>query len=197
MPFPERIHTKISSEAAGYVSVTPVVAQEMPAADLLENILRVIGKDAARIREILLQGTIVTGASRIRWAPFQAGLEEIASALAAFPDPRPDRPFDPSKCVRAALLGGRATIELTREVASRKRWFSHRTFWQALLETAVPLFLRYQQYSYAEHADLYRAELTSEAARTLREQAGLLRYSSLEMQVREYSYHKLQLWVER
>ena len=197
MPFPETIRVKISSEAAGYVSMTPVVAQELPVSALIEQILRVAGKDAARIHDILRQGMVVSGASRFRWAPFEASLEEIGEALRAFPDPLPGRPFDPAKCVRVTLAGGRAAIELTRESASEKRWLRRRSFWQALMEAAALAAPVYQQYSHAEHADLYRAELPLEAARGLREQAGLLRYTSLEMQVREYSYDRLELWVER
>ena len=197
MPLPERIQVKISSEAAGYVSVTPVVAQQMTAGDLLEQILRATGKDSARITDVLRQGTVVSGASRIRWASIEASPEEIRQALEAFPDPQPERRFDASKCIRVTLGGGRAAIEINREPASHKGWFQKRTFWQALMETAARLDLTYEQYSYSERADVYRAALPLDAARALREQAGLLRYSSVEMQVREYAYDRLELLVER
>ena len=197
MAFPETIHVKISSEAAGYVSISPVVTQQFSATDLIEQILRVVGKNPPRIQEILLQGTLVSGASRIRWSPIEAALEEVATALAGFPDPRPDRAFDPSLCVRAALAGGRAPIEIDRDAASRRRWLARRSFWQALMETASGLPLTYQHYSYADRADVYRAELPLEAARKLRAQARLLPYSSLEAQVRDYSYDRLELLVER
>lgn len=169
----------------------------MPLTDLLENIVRVTGKDSGRIREVLLQGTVVAGASRIRWTPLEAALDEITRSLRIFPDPQPDRPFDASRCVRAALSGGRAVIDLARETASRKRWFHKRSFWQALMGAAERLALEYHHYSYADRADVYRAELPLETARALRGQAGLLRYASLETQVREYSYNALELWVER
>ena len=42
MPLPEKIPVKISSEAAGYVSITPVVSQHMPAQELIENILKAL-----------------------------------------------------------------------------------------------------------------------------------------------------------
>ncbi len=177
--------------------MSPVVRQELPLADFIEAILRVTGKDAARIGDILRQGVVVSGASRFRWEPLEATLEEIAQVLDPFPDPRPERAFDPARCVRAALTGGRAAIELTREAASRKGWFQRRSFWEAILEATAQLTPVYQQYSYADRADVYRVELAPETARSLREQAGLLRYSSLEMQVREYSYDRLELWVER
>lgn len=197
MAFPEKIPVKISSEAAGYVSITPVVAEHMPTAELIEHILRVAGKDVARAREILRQGIVVSGASRIRWSPIEASPEEIAGAFAAFPDPEPGRAFDASKCVRAALEGGRAVIELPREAASRKRWFRRQSFWETLMETASRLPLKYQHYSYGDRADVYRGELPWEPARILRERAWMLCYASLEMQVREYAYDRIGLWVAR
>ena len=177
--------------------MTPVVRQAMPVAELIEQIVRVTGKDAPRIQEILRQGAMVSGASRFRWAPMEAAVEEIRQVLLGFPDPQPERPFEAARCVRAILTGGRAAIELTREAASRKGWFERRSFWEVLMEAAAGLAPAYQQYSYADRADVYRVELPVEAARALREQAGLLRYSTLEMQVREYSYDRLELWVER
>lgn len=197
MPLPEKIPVKISSEAAGYVSITPVVAQQMPARDLIENILRVAGKDAARVQEILRHGIVVSGASRIRWAPIDVPLEEVVQAFQAFPDPNPDRPFDAAMCIRAALSGGRAVIEIPREAASRKGWSSRRSFWEVLMDTAASLAPAYHQYSYSDRADVYRSELSVEAARGLREQARLLKYPSLEQQVREYAYDRLDLWVVR
>jgi hypothetical protein len=164
---------------------------------LVEHILRVTGKDVSRISLILQQGVVVSGASRLRWTPIDAAPDEIASVLEAFPDSLPGRPFDPSRCIRVALVGGRSTIDLSRDVASQKRFLQRRSFWHALTEIAAGLTLTYQHYSYADRADLYRADLSLDAARSLREHAGLLRYSSLEMQVRDYAYDRIELWVER
>ena len=197
MPLPATVPVKISSEAAGYLTMTSVVRQELPLAEFIETILRVTGKDAVRIRDILRQGVVVSSASRFRWEPLEAASEEITQLLETFPDPWPERAFDPTRCVRAALTGGRAAIELTREAASRKRWLQRRSFWEAILAAASQLTPVYQRYSYADRADVYRIDLSAEAARALHDQAALLRYSSLEMQVREYSYDGLDLWVER
>ena len=40
---------------------------EMPMRELVEHMLGVTGKDEARVRELLLRGTLVSGASRFRW----------------------------------------------------------------------------------------------------------------------------------
>jgi len=197
LPLPEKILVKISSEEAGYLSLSPVVSQQMVLGELIEQILGVTGKDTPRVRDILRQGTLVSGASRFRWAPVEPGLEEITRALGAFPNAEPERPFDAGWCVRAALSGGRAVVELEREAASRRRWLARRSFWQELMETAARLTPRYQHYSYTDHADVYRAALPAESAEALRGRARLLRYASLEAAVREYCYNLLDLWVER
>ena len=67
MPLLDTIRVKLSSEAAEYVSITPVVVQEMPVRDLVEHMLGITGKDEARVRDLLLRGTLVSGASRFRW----------------------------------------------------------------------------------------------------------------------------------
>lgn len=197
MPLPEKVPVKISSEAAGSISISPVVRQELSGSELIASIVGVTGKDATRIHDVLHQGVLVSGASRFRWAPIEAALEEITLALQGFPDPRPERPFDAAKCLRAALTGGRSPIELTREAASRKSLFGRRSFWQALMEVASRLSPAYYQYSYSDRADVYRVELPLETAHALQAEASLLRYSSLEAQVREYTFNRLELWVER
>lgn len=197
MALPERISVKISSEAAGSISITPVVRQELAAAQLVENILRVTGKNAGRVRDVLRQGTVINGASRFRWEPLHVAVEELSAALAGFPDPEPGRAFDPARCVRARLTGGRAPIELGREAVSRRRWLRRRSFWDAVLETAGKVTLTYRDYSYGDRADVYSAELTAEAVELLRESAGLLTYSSLAESVRGFRFTRLELWVGR
>jgi hypothetical protein len=197
LALPERISVKISSEAAGSISITPVVRQELAAAQLVENILRVTGKNAGRVRDVLRQGTVINGASRFRWEPLQVSADDVSGALAGFPDPEPGRAFDAGRCVRARLAGGRAPIELERKAVSRRRLLRRRSFWDAVLEAAAKVTLSYRDYSYGDRADVYSAELTAEAVELLRESAGLLTYSSLAESVRGFRFNRLELWVER
>jgi hypothetical protein len=197
LALPDRIPVKISSEAAGTISITPVVRQELTAAQLVENILRVTGKDAARVREVLRQGTVVNGASRFRWESIQALPEEVDRVLTAFPDPDPHRPFHPDGCVRIRLLGGRSTVEVDRAAASRRRLFRRRSFWEAVLQVAGRLPLTYHDYSYGERADVYSADLPADALQELCDEAPLLRYSSLAATIRDHSWNRIELWVER
>jgi hypothetical protein len=90
---PETIRVKISSEAAESLSLTPVVVREMPVRELVQAMLGTAGKDQARIHELLLRGSLVSGASRFRWQGWDADREAIASLLQSFPDADPRRPF--------------------------------------------------------------------------------------------------------
>src|SRR6185295_10049209 len=111
MALPDRIRVKLSSEAAEGISITPVVAREMPLRELVEYMLGVTGKDEARVCELLRRGTLVSGASRFRWSGWEADGPAVSELLRTFPDPDPTRPFAPERCVRAILRGGRQPVE--------------------------------------------------------------------------------------
>jgi hypothetical protein len=193
---PKTIRVKISSEAAESISLTPVVARDMPVAELIETMLGVTGKDAARIRELLLRGVFVAGASRLRWQGFDAGPAVIASLLAAFPDADPARPFDRQRCVRAVLKGRSAPIHVPRELGNARRLFRRRTFWDALMDLAEAAAPRYLSYSYSERADLYSVNVSPAAADLLREAARALRYPKLATQIRRAALESVEFHVE-
>src|SRR5690349_8200222 len=134
MPLPESVRVKLSSEAAESISLTPVVVQQLPIRELIEHILGIAGKDEPRIREILLRGTLVSGASRFRWIGWQVDEEDLREILAAFPDPDPSLPFSAGRCKRAILRGGRQAIEISREAGERKSLFQRSTFWRLLMD---------------------------------------------------------------
>src|SRR5437764_4062416 len=128
MALPATVRVKLSSEAAESISITPVVVQEMAIRELVEYMLGVTGKDDARIRELLLRGSLVSGASRFRWTGWDASTLDVRDLLATFPDPDPDCRFAPANCTRAVLRGGRQPIEVAREAGSRKGLFQRESF---------------------------------------------------------------------
>src|ERR1043165_9802242 len=131
---PERVRVKLSSEAAESISLTPVVVQELAVRELVEHMLGIAGKDESRIREILLRGTMVSGASRFRWAGWDADVEALRALLATFPDSDPSRGFTAGRCVRVVLRGGRQPIEVRREAGERKGFFQRQSFWGLLMD---------------------------------------------------------------
>lgn len=197
MGLPGTIRVKLSSEAAEAISLTPVVVQEIPIRELVEYMLGVAGKDEARIREILLRGSLVSGASRFRWQGFEADPEGVREVLAGFPDADPLRPFAAARCVRAVLLGGRLPVELRREAVSRKGLFERAAFWDLLLETVAAGQVLYAGYSYRERADRYTRELAPHETGRLRDGAASLRFATLRDRIQSAPFTRAELYVER
>ncbi|HWB84984.1 MAG TPA: hypothetical protein VG675_12640 [Bryobacteraceae bacterium] len=197
MALPETIRVKLSSEGVGAISITPVVVQELPLRELIEHMLGIAGKDEPRLREILLRGSLVSGASRFRWAGWEVEPEGLRSILATFPDPDPSIPFRAGGCVGAILRGGRVAIEIPREAVSGKSLLRRQSFWDSLMEIVAAREPVYSGYSYRHHADRYLREFAHTEVEALRSAAHLIRYSTLRKQVRAGNFTSVELHVER
>jgi hypothetical protein len=196
MPLPPTVRVKLSSEAAGAITITPVVLQDLLVRELIEHVLGLAGKDETRIREILLRGTLVSGASRFRWDGFRTDPEDLREALAAFPDPDPSLAFEAGRCLHAVLRGGRQAIEIPREAAGRKGLFQRATFWDALME-AVAVGAAYAGYSYRNRADRYTHEFSAAEVERLRAASASVRYNTLRDQIRTVAFTSAELYATR
>ena len=197
MALPQTVRVKLSSEVAEAISITPVVVQELPVRELVEHLLGIAGKDEPRIREMLLRGTLVSGASRFRWAGWDADVASLRELLATFPDADPARPFAAAGCIRATLRGGRHAIEIPREAAARKSWIQRKTFWDVLMEVAGASVPAYCGYSYRDRADRYLREFTAAETERIRAGAAAVRYSSLHEQIQSVGFARAELYVTR
>jgi hypothetical protein len=197
MALPPRVRVKLSSEAAEAISLTPVVVQELGIRDLIEHILGVTGKDEVRIGELILRGTLVSGASRFRWEGWDADPQELRELLATFPDPDPARSFRPCDCVRAVLRGGRQPLELPREAAAHKSLFRRESFWDALMKVADGGAASYAGYSYRERCDRYVRQLTTAEAGQIRAAADSVTFSTLRDRIRSSAFTHLELHATR
>jgi hypothetical protein len=139
---------------------------------------------------------LVIGASRFRWAGWQADLESLREVLATFPDADPALPFEPARCLRAVLRGGRCPIGIPREAAGRKGLFTRATFWDALME-AVGSSAAYQGYSYRERADRYLRSFDAAETARLRAAAGAVTYATLRVQIQTAAFTSAELYVAR
>lgn len=176
MALPATVRVKLSSEAAGYIAMTPVVVRELPLNELLEHAAAALGPDPDRIGDILKRGSLVSGASRFRWEGWTPDAAELAAAVARLPHAEPDRPFSAAACTQATLTGPAARVELPREFAARRRFLRRRSFWDCLMAQAGPAV--YVTYLYRERADLYRAALDADAIEMLRTAAPLLPHAA-------------------
>lgn len=171
MPLPATIRVKISSEAAGYVAMTPVVVQEIPLAGLLGYILAAAGSNTADVASMLERGVVVSGASRFRWERLTAPQDELEALLATLPKDDPSRAFDAERCQRITFVSQTRRFDLSRAMATRKRLFRG-SFWDAFVQPLpAPTYVCYL---HGERADLYRLALLPAVAATLHQSAGLL-----------------------
>jgi hypothetical protein len=188
VPLPETIPVRYTEEEAGYVTVRPLVRQTFRLDELLDMILSVAGKDAARVRQLLRSGTVVYHFYRYSWAGIDADEAELAAALAKFPDADPSRPFTANQCTNAVFDGPGANprhlLDLDRAAASKRRLFRGQSFWERLLEIAAEENPAYQKYSYSRRADLYRLDLDAENISRIEEAANRLAGGNLRAALR-------------
>jgi hypothetical protein len=167
VPLPETIPVKYTEEEAEYVSIRPVVRQSFRAAELVDMILAVTGKDRPRIQQILRSGTVVFHSYRYWWDAFEADAAALDEILAQYPDSLADN--DPSRTLRAercseAILESsgspaRHSLRLRRDQAGKRKFLRARSFWDCLMSLAQNAAPAYREYSYALHGDLYSMSL--------------------------------------
>lgn len=195
MSLPETIRVRITSENAESIGLSPVVVQEMALAELVRQMLGVTGKDSGRVREILARGSLVAGASRLRWEGLEALESDVAALFTRYPDPDPTLPFDAARCVMAVFHSRSRQLTIERSAGEKRRLLRRSSFWDAFMKLAVTP--SYQSFSYRENADVYRVTLNAGALEALRSAAGLLAYSSYEAQLRTAAITFVDLYVTR
>jgi hypothetical protein len=197
MPLPSHIRVKLSSEAAGAISLSAVVVRVMPLPELVEEMLAVMGKDRERIRAALERGSFVSGGSRFRWEALEAAEGEVAALLASYPDADPSVPFEPARATSALIQFSRRGLDVSREAGSLRRLFRKRSFWDALMELAARSRPAYVEYSYRRRADVFRVEFDAGVSRELAQAAALLRYPGLRAPLELESARRAEIFVPR
>ncbi len=195
MAAPETVRVKLSSEAAGTISLTPVVIRDMPLRELIEAIAAVRGKDAGRIAETLKLGSVTEGATRFRWQPMELSEVDMASALAFLPDDEPARAFDAARCTQAHFTGPGIRITVTRELAEARRLFRRTSFWSQLPRIAGAV--EYVAYSYRERADIFRAPLSVEQREGIRAALPALKHAALARRIHMAQFDAIEFIVMR
>lgn len=180
MGLPETIAVKYTEEEAEYISMRPVVSQTFRAAELVDMIVRVSGKDSERVQQILRSGTIVFHSFRYWWRGFEPDVAALRAVLANYPDADSSRPFRGEGCNEIILESSgsppRYSLRVTREEARKRRLLRGRSFWNYLMDFTKENTPRYMEYSYALQGDIYAAALSAEQVARLAR--GASRYAS-------------------
>lgn len=193
MALPDPLRVRLSSEAAEAIALTPVVPRDLPLREVAWLLAGAVGKDPRRVRDLLRGGALVRGATRYRWATLEVGDDDVTGLLSLLPDADPERAFDFGRCERVVLQGEGTSVVVTRTVGAERRWLRWSSFWDALLAVATAGTLHYVTLSYAERADVYRANLDGPAAEAIRQAASLLRYRKLRAQVQSLRFTHMDL----
>ncbi|MFZ0522782.1 MAG: hypothetical protein WAL95_17280 [Candidatus Acidiferrales bacterium] len=180
MGLPETIAVKYTEEEAEYISMRPVVSQTFRAAELVDMIVRVSGKDSERVQQILRSGTIVFHSFRYWWQGFEPDVTALRAVLANYPDADSSRPFRAEECSEIILESSgsppRQSLRVTREEVRKRRLLRSRSFWDCLIDFTKENTPRYMEYSYASQGDVYAAALSAEQVARLAR--GASRYAS-------------------
>jgi len=165
---------RFTEEDAGYVTVRPVVKQTFRLAELADMVVSVTGKNVSRVQQIFRAGTVVYNSYRYWWDGFTSDENEVTGLLALFPDDDPARLFNPAQVTSVTLeIGGgtqRSLVCIARREASSKKLFHQRSPWEILLKAGQDSTPRYEKYSHAEHADIYRLHFSSDMAASVLKQ---------------------------
>jgi hypothetical protein len=180
---PETIAVKYTEEEAEYISMRPVVSQTFRAAELVDMIVRVAGKDSERVQQILRSGTIVFHSFRYWWPGFEPDAAALRGVLETYPDADASRAFRAEDCSEIILESSgsppRYSLRVTREEARKKRLLRSRSFWDCLTDFTKENGPRYREYSYALHGDIYTLALNAEQVAGLAREAS--KYASREL----------------
>jgi len=171
MPLPSEIPVRYNEDDAGYVTMRPVVKQVFRLEELVDMVVSVVGKDPSRVQQIFRTGTVLYHGYHYWWDSLDAGLPEIDSLLAHFPEDDPLRVFDASRMTTVLLESGGGTqrnmFEIEAKEASEKRLLGKTSPWQVLRSFAIASHPRYEKYSYSRHADLFRLTIPFEQGQQL------------------------------
>ncbi len=78
---PATVRVKMSSEAAGTITLTRVAMRDVPIEELIGTIAAVCGPDAERVRHLLRAGTVVRDHVRWRWDRVTADAAAVEALL--------------------------------------------------------------------------------------------------------------------
>jgi hypothetical protein len=174
VPLPETILVKYTEEEAEYISMRPLVRQTFRAAELVDMIVGVTGKDAGRVQKILAGGTIVFHNFRYWWQGFEADPVALAQILKIYPDAEPSLEFRAESCTEVILESSgspaRHSLRIARNAASKRRLLRALTYWDILMKLARDATPAYREYSYSLRGDVYALPLSADqVSRLVRE----------------------------
>jgi len=192
----ETFHVKLVSEAAEYVSISQVMQRDYPLQELIGAMLPVVGRDSARIQQLLRMGGFSNGEYKFRWEGREVSAAEIELVLEHFPRPDPNRRFDPEACFIIRFIRDVEVLALPKQAADKKGLFSGESFWDGIIKLAAG-HLRYSDYSFADQADVYLLHLNGEPEDKFRAIVPLMKPKSAGERIERLRPEKIEFLTRR
>ena len=192
----EIFHVKLVSEAAEYVSISQVMQRDYPLQELIGVMLPVVGRDGARIQQLLRVGGFSNGDFKFRWEGREVSAAEIELVLEHFPRPEPGRNFAADRCFLIRFIRDVEVLALPKQAADKKGLFSSESFWDGMVKLADG-HLRYSDYSFADQADVYSLQLSLELEDKFRAILPLMKPKSAGERIERLRPEKIELLTRR
>ena len=202
----ETFRVKLVSEAADYVSISQILHRDYSLRELIAAMLPVVGRDAARISQLLRVGGFSNGEYKFRWEGREVGVRQVEHELESFPRAEPQRPFNAGACVLIRFVREVEVLALPREAAEKKgllgnlfgSLLSSESFFDGLLKLAGGGGgLRYADYSFADQADVYVLELGLDTVEKFRALLPLMKPKSAGERIVYLRPEKIELLTRR
>jgi hypothetical protein len=192
----ETFRVKLVSEAAEFVSITQIMQRDYSLHELIGAMLPVVGRDAARIQQLLQMGGFSNGEYKFRWEGREVSAGQIEHALESYPRPEPQRVFQPAACRQIRFVRDVEVLALPREAAEKTGLFGGESFMDALVKLSSGK-LRYAEYSYADQSDVYVLELGVDVVEQFRALLPLLKPKSAGERVERLRPEKIEFLTHR
>ena len=192
----EAIHVKLVSEAAEYVSISQVMQRDYSLQELIGAMLPVVGRDSARIQQLLHIGGFSNGEYKFRWQGCDVSTSEIGHVLEHFPQAEPGRQFNAEACFLIRFIRDVEVLALPKEAADKTGLFGGKSFWDGLMNFAGG-HLRYSDYSFADRADVFTLALSVELEEGFRSILPLMKPKSAGERIERLRPEKIELLTRR
>jgi hypothetical protein len=192
----ETIHVKLVSEAAEYVSISQVMQRDYSLQELIGAMLPVVGRDSARIQQLLHLGGFSNGEYKFRWQGREVRTAEIDQVLEQFPHAEPGRKFNPDACFLIRFIREVEVLALPKEAADKTGLFGGESFWAGLMKFSAG-HLRYSDYSFSDRADVFTLALSVELEEGFRSILPLMKPKSAGERIERLRPEKIELLTRR
>jgi hypothetical protein len=120
-----------------------------------------------KLAKVLQRGSLISGASRLRWDGFAVEEDEIEAAVVALPGDDPTIAFDIGRCSTIRFRGYQTTFEILRKDAIRKGLLHRKSLLDLVGDLSGKHPPQYKRFDYQRGEDIFRISFEGDRAAIL------------------------------